>query len=266
MKGPAQWATNSSNSLWHCSALYESALQSVLPLLHHCQPQKSVSQAKSGSERASPALNLLSCFVCLVCFGHCGNTFNIWQALVPTLPCPPWFATYCMLRLCGSCGLDPSLLAKFHLNTANVIELPRHLLLAMILLLQSPFASQSVWLCGCWVAVAATVAVAKKLSLAAPPPFLCWLATICLLLLPALHHFVFIIISTNFNKLQSSLHSRVSYANVAHTPRCTHPKQQQQQKLCRDLADSALITTQSASVDWQSLDNNNNNNSNGSNT
>lgn len=46
-----------------------------------------------------------------------------------------------------------------------------------------------------------------------PAPFLYWLATICLLLpacQPALHHFVFIIISTNFNKLQSTLDARLS--------------------------------------------------------
>lgn len=155
----------------HCSLCCHCGTNSV----HHCQPQKSVSQAKSGSERASPALSLWSS--CLVLFVLCVLATAETHSTFGKHCCPPWFATYCMLRLCGSCGLDPSLLAKFHLNTANVIELPRHLLLAMILLLQSPFASQSVWLCGCWVAVA------KKLSLAAPPPFLCWLATICLLLL-----------------------------------------------------------------------------------
>lgn len=133
-----------------------------------------IANHKSQLARPNQAVNVLLLLSlwssCLVLFVLCVLATAETHSTFGKRCCPLWFATYCMLRLCGSCGLDPSLLAKFHLNTANVIELPRHLLLAMILLLQSPFASQSVWLCGCWVAVAATVAVAKKLSLAAPPP------------------------------------------------------------------------------------------------
>lgn len=149
--------------LWHCGT----------DSVHHCQPQKSVSQAKSGSERASPALNLLSCFVCLVCFGHCGNTFNIWQALLPPLICHILHVEVVWELRLGpkfACQI-PFKYSKCH-RVASAFVVGNDFVTAISICLTVCLALRLLSCC-CQEVVPGCPA----------SPFLCWLATICLLLL-----------------------------------------------------------------------------------
>lgn len=121
----------------------------------------------------SLSLKLLSCFVCLVCFGHCGNTFNIWQALLPPLICHILHVEVVWELRLGpkfACQI-PFKYSKCH-RVASAFVVGNDFVTAISICLTVCLALRLLSCC------------CQEVVPGCPgPPFLCWLATICLLLL-----------------------------------------------------------------------------------